>query len=107
MLIHYKNVYCPEGNLKHNTILYLQVKVIFEFLKNGFQEISSSLDLSFEDDSVADEKIPFLAYLASILKDDSYFPYEQPAGSKRFRNLIAGFLKTYHHIPLTANVRRN
>jgi len=85
----------------------LQVKVIFEFLKNGFQEISSSLDLYFEDDSVADEKIPFLAYLASILKDDSYFPYEPPAGSKRFRNLIAGFLKTYHHIPLTASVRRN
>jgi 1-deoxy-D-xylulose-5-phosphate reductoisomerase len=54
-----------------------------------------------------DEKIPFLAYLASILKDDSYFPYEPPAGSKRFRNLIAGFLKTYHHIPLTASVRRN
>lgn len=107
MLIHYKNVYCPEGNLKHNAILYLQVKVIFEFLKNGFQEISSSLDLSFEDHSMANEKIHFLAYLARILKDDSYFPYEQPAGSERFRNLIAGFLKTYHHIPLTANVRRN
>lgn len=85
--------------------LYWQVKVIFEFLKNGFQEISSSLDLSFEDDSVADEKIPFLAYLASTLKNNSYFPYEPPAGSKRFRNLIAGFLKTYHHIPLTADVR--
>lgn len=85
--------------------VYLQVKVIFDFLKNGFQEISSSLDLSFEDDSVADEKIPFLAYLASTLKNNSYFPYEPPAGSKRFRNLIAGFLKTYHHIPLTADVR--
>ncbi|KAI4298896.1 hypothetical protein L6164_032409 [Bauhinia variegata] len=80
-----------------------QVKIIFEFLKNGFQEISSSLDLSFEDDSVADEKIPFLAYLANILKENSYFPYEPPAGSKRFRSLIAGFMKTYHHIPLTAD----
>ncbi|KAI4296135.1 hypothetical protein L6164_036118 [Bauhinia variegata] len=80
-----------------------QVKKIFEFLKNGFQGISSSLDLSFEDDSVADEKIPFLAYLASTLKENSYFPYEPPAGSKRFRGLIAGFMKTYHHIPLTAD----
>ncbi|GLU06061.1 hypothetical protein SLE2022_231240 [Rubroshorea leprosula] len=79
-----------------------QVKVIFEFLKSGFQEISSSLDLSFQDDSVADEKIPFLAYLASILKENSYFPYEPPAGSKRFRNLIAGFMRTYHHVPLTS-----
>lgn len=80
-----------------------QVKVIFEFLKSGFQEISSSLDLSFEDDLVADEKIPFLAYLAGSLKESSYFPYEPPAGCKRFRTLIAGFMKTYHHIPLTSD----
>ncbi|KGN56289.1 methionine S-methyltransferase [Cucumis sativus] len=79
-----------------------QVKTIFDFLKSGFQEISSSLDLSFQDDSVADEKIPFLAYLASILKDSAYFPYEPPAGSLRFRNLIAGFMKTYHHVPVSA-----
>lgn len=82
-----------------------QVKVIFEFLESGFQEISSSLDLSFDDDSVADEKIPFLAYLASVLKESSYFPYMPPAGSKHFRNFIAGFMKTYHHIPLHADVR--
>lgn len=80
-----------------------QVKKIFEFLKNGFHDISNSLDLSFEDDSVADEKIPFLAYLASVLKENSFFPYEPPAGSKRFRSLIAGFMKTYHHIPLSAD----
>ncbi|XP_022929434.1 methionine S-methyltransferase-like [Cucurbita moschata] len=79
-----------------------QVKTIFDFLKSGFQEISSSLDLSFQDDSVADEKIPFLAYLASILKESASFPYEPPAGSLRFRNLIAGFMKTYHKVPLTA-----
>ena len=82
-----------------------QVKTIFDFLKSGFQEISSSLDLSFQDDSVADEKIPFLAYLASILKESASFPYEPPAGSLRFRNLIAGFMKTYHKVPLTAGVR--
>ena len=76
------------------SFVYWQVKAIFDFLKHGFQEIGSSLDLSFEDDSVADEKIPFLAYLASRLKNNSDFPYEPPAGSKHFRNLIAGFLKT-------------
>ena len=81
------------------------MKEIFEFLKNGFHDISSSLDLSFQDDSVADEKIPFLAYLASVLKKNSFLPYEQPAGSRRFRNLISGFMRTYHHIPLTADVR--
>ncbi|KAL9174885.1 hypothetical protein ABFS82_02G080000 [Erythranthe guttata] len=80
-----------------------QVKKIFEFLKNGLSDIRSSLDLSFEDDSVADEKIPFLAYLANVLKDISFFPYEPPAGSRRFRSLIARFMRTYHHIPLTAD----
>ncbi|KAG9457111.1 hypothetical protein H6P81_001619 [Aristolochia fimbriata] len=80
-----------------------QVKVIFDFLKNGFQEVGSSLDLSFEDDSVADEKIPFLAYLASVLKEKTFLPYARPAGSTRFRNLIAGFMRIYHHIPLTSD----
>nr|GEW23428.1 methionine S-methyltransferase [Tanacetum cinerariifolium] len=80
-----------------------QVKKIFAFLKNGFQDISNSLDLSFEDDSVADEKIPFLAYLASVLKENSSFQYELPSGSKRFRDLIAGFMKTYHHVPISAD----
>ncbi|KAI7725989.1 LOW QUALITY PROTEIN: hypothetical protein M8C21_015244 [Ambrosia artemisiifolia] len=80
-----------------------EVKKIFAFLKNGFHDISNSLDLSFEDDSVADEKIPFLAYLAGVLKDSSRFPYEPPTGNKRFRDLIASFMKTYHHVPLSAD----
>lgn len=82
------------------------MKRIFEFLKSGFQEVSSSLDLSFQDDAVADEKIPFLAYLAGILNENSFCIYEPPAGSKRFRSLIAGFMKTYHRIPLSADVRK-
>ncbi|GFY94391.1 methionine S-methyltransferase [Actinidia rufa] len=48
-------------------------------------------------------KISFLAYLASVLKRSTFFPYEPPAGSRRFRNLIAGFMKTYHHIPLNSD----
>ncbi|XP_073272909.1 methionine S-methyltransferase-like [Primulina huaijiensis] len=98
------------GRISHALSVYscelrqpTQVKTIFEFLRNGFEDISSSLDLSFDDDSVADEKIPFLSYLASVLKEVSFFPYEPPAGSRRFRSLIAGFMRTYHHIPLTAD----
>lgn len=81
------------------------MKKIFDFLKNGFQEVRSSLDLSFDGDSVAEEKIPFLAYLAGILKENSSFPYEPPAGSTHFRTLIARFMKSYYHIPLATNVR--
>ncbi|GAB4848570.1 mitochondrial metal transporter [Ancistrocladus abbreviatus] len=79
-----------------------QVKTIFEFLNSGYKEINNSLDLSFEDDAVADEKIRFLAYLASVLKESSFFPFEPPAGSRQFRDFIASFMRTYHFIPLTA-----
>eukprot|EP01018_Ginkgo_biloba_P037200 Gb_08907 [translate_table: standard] len=81
-----------------------QVRTIFDSLKNGFQDVSSSLDLSFKDDSVAEEKIPFLDHLANVLKKHSFFPYEPLAGSTSFRNLIARFMQTYHHIPLTSDV---
>lgn len=99
------------GRISHALSVYscqlrqpTQVKIIFDFLK-GFQEVSSSLDLSFDDESAADEKIPFLAYLASVLKAAPSFPYEPPSGSTQFRNLIANFMKVYHHIPLrTDNV---
>lgn len=98
------------GRISHSLCVYScqlrqpnHVKVIFDFLKNGFEEVGSSLDLSFNDDSVADEKIPFLAYLASVLKENSFLPYEPPAGSIYFRNLISRFMKSYHHIPLTTD----
>ena len=81
------------------------MKKIFEFLKDGFDEVSSALDLSFDDDSVADEKIPFLAYLASFLKDNKTNPCEPPAGCLNFRNLVAEFMKSYYNIPLTSDVR--
>ncbi|XP_037442006.1 methionine S-methyltransferase-like [Triticum dicoccoides] len=78
-----------------------QVKKLFESIKNGLHEVGSSLDLSFDDDSVADEKIPFLVYLAQFLKDDRPNPCEPPAGCLNFRNIVAEFMKSYHHIPLT------
>lgn len=81
-----------------------QVKTISQFLGDGFQETRGALDLSFSNESAAEEKIPFLAHLARGLEDLSYFPHESPAGSSRFRNLIAGFMRIYHHIPLTPAV---
>uniref|UniRef100_A0ACD6A148 Uncharacterized protein n=1 Tax=Avena sativa TaxID=4498 RepID=A0ACD6A148_AVESA len=80
-----------------------QVKKIFEILKDGFNEISSSLDLSFDNDSVAAEKIAFLAYLASFLKENKSNPCEPPFGCLNFRNLVAEFMKSYYHIPLTSD----
>ena len=81
------------------------MKKLFESIKNGLHEVGSSLNLSFDDDSVADEKIPFLVYLAQFLKDDRPNPCEPPAGCLNFRNIVAEFMKSYHHIPLTPEVR--
>ncbi|XP_047086192.1 methionine S-methyltransferase-like [Lolium rigidum] len=78
-----------------------QVKKLFEIVKNGLHEVSSSLDLSFDDDSVAAEKMPFLVHLASLLKDNKPIPCEPPAGCLNFRNLVVEFMDCYHHIPLT------
>jgi len=82
----------------------LQVKTISKFLSDGLQETRGAVDLSFPDEAMAEEKIPFLAHLAHALKDLSYFPYESSGGSSRFRNLIAGFMRIYHRIPLTPAV---
>ena len=81
-----------------------QVKTIFKFLSNSLHETKGALDLSFEDDSVAEEKIPFLAHLAGALETTSHLPYELPVGSTRFKNLISGFLRLYHSIPLSPKV---
>ncbi|EHA8588189.1 hypothetical protein COCNU_scaffold004319G000020 [Cocos nucifera] len=75
------NIGGRPGQGAADTDISALVKTIFDFLKNGFQEVSSSLDLSFDDESVADEKIPFLSYLASVLKENSFLPHEPPAGS--------------------------
>lgn len=98
------------GEISHGLSVYScqlqqpnQVKTIFKFLSNGFQETRGALDLHFEDETVAEEKILFLAHLASALEDTPYIPYELPVGSARFRHLIAGFLRLYHNIPIGQN----
>lgn len=98
------------GEISHGLSVYScqlrqpnQVKTIFKFLSRSFQETQGALDLSFEEESVAEEKIPFLAHLARALETTSHIPYELPVGSTRFRNLIAGFLRLYHNIPISQN----
>ncbi|VAH94297.1 unnamed protein product [Triticum turgidum subsp. durum] len=98
------------GRVSHALSVYscqlhkpIQVKKLFEILKDGFNEISSSLDLSFDNDSVASEKMAFLVYLASFLKENKSNPCEPPFGCLNFRNLVAEFMKSYYNIPLTSD----
>ena len=80
------------------------MKKLTEILKNVFHEVSRSLDLSFADDSTAQEKITFLVYLASFLNATKPNPCQPPAGCLNFRKLVAEFMKSYHHIPLNPDV---
>lgn len=96
------------GEISHGLSVYScqlhqpnQVKTIFKFLSGSFPETRGALDLSFKEESVAEEKIPFLAHLARALEMTSSIPYELPVGNTRFRNLIAGFLCSYHNIPIS------
>ncbi|XBI75485.1 hypothetical protein VPH35_068851 [Triticum aestivum] len=95
------------GHISHALSVYScqlrqpnQVKKLTEILKNVFHEVSRSLDLSFADDSTAQEKITFLVYLASFLNATKPNPCQPPAGCLNFRKLVAEFMKSYHHIPL-------
>lgn len=95
------------GEIAHGLSVYScqlhqpnQVKTIYKFLGGSFPETRGALDLSFKDESVAEEKIPFLAHLARALEMRSSISYELPVGNTRFRSLIAGYLCSYHNIPI-------
>ena len=88
-----------EGKMRHPA----HVKQILQTLRMpGFEEARSALDLSFEDKTLADEKIAFLATLADNVKGDSVFPYEKTDGLPELRRRIAEFFRSYWRIPVTA-----
>ncbi|CAM6128403.1 unnamed protein product [Calypogeia fissa] len=96
------------GEIAHGLSVYecrlrqpTQVKTIFKFLSDGWEQTRSALDLSFQAEAVADEKIPFLAHLARTLHGIDHFPLELATGSSLFGNLISSFMRNYHRIPLT------
>lgn len=67
-----------------------------------FESIPSSLDLSFEDESVAEEKIAFLARLGELLSERRCFPYGATQGTTRLRNHFSRFLASYLGIEISA-----
>ena len=85
---------------------YEQVKEIFHFLsQKGYEETRSALDLAFTSDAVADEKVPFLAYLARSLRSGTMRSANEPAaGSLQFRAQVASFLRLYFRAPLSLQV---
>jgi methionine S-methyltransferase len=66
---------------------------------DGWESVRAALDLSYEDDPVAEEKTAFLAHLADLLRERACFPYEATAGSGRFRRHLAEYLERYFGVP--------
>lgn len=73
---------------------------IFSALRGErWERARAALDLSYEDDPVAEEKTAFLAHLADLLRERACFPYEATAGSGRFRRHLAEYLERYFGVP--------
>jgi methionine S-methyltransferase len=68
----------------------------------GFEGPRSSLDLTFSDDELAEEKFSFLARLAPYLMQECPFPYEKTEGILSLRRHLAEYFRNYLRIPLTA-----
>lgn len=97
-IAHALSVY--EGTLRSHG----NVRKIMRLLrKPGYEDARSALDLSFQDDALADEKISFLSSLAENMDTPSAFPYERTEGIVDFRRRLAEFFRSYWRVPVTAN----
>ncbi|MBL7714268.1 MAG: aminotransferase class I/II-fold pyridoxal phosphate-dependent enzyme [Bdellovibrionales bacterium] len=76
-------------------------KIIRHLKKPGMEGAMNSLDLSFEDDALALEKLSFLASLSDRIPGQTTFPYSSTQGDENFRKRLAGFFRNYHGIPWT------
>jgi methionine S-methyltransferase len=97
------------GEIAHSLTVYenrlrepYKIHKIFQLLKEeGYQQAKSALDLHFEREEVADEKINFLATLSETLQKNSFFPYEKTEGTDKLRSYFADYLKSYFYVPFS------
>lgn len=75
-----------RDNLKMKKILRL-------LMKEEYSDARSALDLTYQDESLVEEKISFLSRLSERLSLDSAFNYADVQGESSFRRHIAEFLE--------------
>ncbi len=101
-----KNYVQNGGEIYHNLSVYEcipefynETKQLFTQLKNEvFAEAKNGLDLHYNDPNKKEEKVRFLADLVQNLNDSKFFPYANNQGEVNFRQRIASFLNSYHHL---------
>ncbi len=104
-----KNYVQNGGKIYHNLSVYEcipefynETKQLFTQLKNElFSEAKKGLDLHYSDANKKEEKVRFLAELIQNLNESKFFPYANNQGEDNFRQHIAAFLNSYHHLSYT------
>jgi methionine S-methyltransferase len=66
--------------------------------KPGYEDARRAIDLSYSEDSLAEEKMSFLSTLAETLEGPAFFPYEKTAGLQGFRRRLGYFFRNYYRI---------
>ncbi len=92
------------GEIAHGLSVYearmrdpIAVKKIIKYLRG--KQTRNSIDLSYTDGALAEEKMAFLAGLTDRLGENAMFPYEATEGLASFRRRIAVFFRNYFRIP--------
>jgi methionine S-methyltransferase len=81
----------------------VQLPKILQFMRQkGFEHVRDSMDLSYPEEALAHEKISFLnSLIEKTQMGNSFFPYEETAGLKEFRQNISTFFQKYFRIPFS------
>lgn len=98
------------GRIAHSLSVYearlrqsAPIKSIFKLItQTGFEDARNALDLSFNDDELADEKLNFVGNISEWLQQKPNLPYSDTEGEPQLRRQIAQFFRSYWRIPVTA-----
>jgi methionine S-methyltransferase len=69
----------------------------------GFEDARNAIDLSYVDDTLAEEKTSFLSALSYELEKSEFFPYQKTSGYEDFRKNIALYFKNYFRVYFSEN----
>lgn len=77
-------------------------KVLRLLKKEEYSDARSGLDLTYQDRSLVEEKLSFLAKLSDKLSTESAFDYQDVRGETSFRRNLAEYFRAYWRIPISA-----
>ena len=73
-------------------------KIINTLRQKGFEQARDAIDLSYQDDSLTEEKSSFLSALSFELETSDFFPYQKTSGFESFRKNLVLYFKNYFRL---------